>query len=88
MPENTIDDLDALFAVLPPTLRETLAAFKDREQILEIVMDLGRLPEARFPAREVVLSNDPRFDPRHTRAFLNSLDPVRVDQIGQTEEPE
>jgi hypothetical protein len=36
----------------------------------------------------VVLSNDPRFDPRHTRAFLNSLDPVRVDQVGQTEEPE
>jgi len=35
-----------------------------------------------------VLSNDPRFDPRHTRAFLNSLDPVRVDQVGQTEEPE
>lgn len=36
----------------------------------------------------VVLSNDPKFDPRHTRAFLRSLDPVRVDQIGQTEEPE
>ncbi|HET9978804.1 MAG TPA: AAA family ATPase, partial [Ktedonobacterales bacterium] len=59
MPENTIDDLNALFAVLPPNLRKTLAAMKDREQILEIVMDLGRLPEARFPAREVVLSNDP-----------------------------
>jgi hypothetical protein len=36
----------------------------------------------------VVLSNDPKFDPRGTRAFLRSLDPVRVDQIGQTEEPE
>jgi hypothetical protein len=36
----------------------------------------------------VVLSNDPKFDPRHTRAFLHSLDPVRVDLIGQTEEPE
>jgi stage III sporulation protein SpoIIIAA len=59
MPENTIDDLNALFAVLPPNLRTTLATFGDREQILEIVMDLGRLPEARFPAREVVLSNDP-----------------------------
>src|SRR5690242_14431733 len=58
MPENTIDDLNALFAVLPANLRKTLAEMKDREQILEIVMDLGRLPEARFPAREVVLSND------------------------------
>ena len=36
----------------------------------------------------VVLSNDPKFDQHHTRAFLNSLDPVRVDQVGQTEEPE
>jgi hypothetical protein len=36
----------------------------------------------------VVLSNDPKFDLRHTRAFLRSLDPVRVEQIGQTEEPE
>ena len=36
----------------------------------------------------VVLSNDPKFDSRHTRAFLHSLDPVRVDLIGQTEEPE
>src|SRR5690242_6111528 len=59
MPENTIDDLNTLFAVLPSNLRKTLAEMKDREQILEIVMDLGRLPEARFPAREVVLSNNP-----------------------------
>ncbi|HEX5156650.1 MAG TPA: AAA family ATPase, partial [Ktedonobacterales bacterium] len=59
MPENTIDDLNVLFAVLPANLRKTLAEMKDREQILEIVMDLGRLPEARFPAREEVLSNDP-----------------------------
>jgi stage III sporulation protein SpoIIIAA len=59
MPENTTDDLNALFAVLPPNLRKTLATFENREQILEIVMDLGRLPEARFAAREVVLSNDP-----------------------------
>jgi hypothetical protein len=36
----------------------------------------------------LVLSNDPKFDPQHTRAFLRSLDPVRVDRIGQTEEPE
>lgn len=36
----------------------------------------------------VVLSNDPRFDRRRTRAFLRSLDPVRIDLVGQTEEPE
>jgi hypothetical protein len=36
----------------------------------------------------VVLSNDPKFDRRRTRGFLRSLDPVRVDLVGQTEEPE
>jgi hypothetical protein len=36
----------------------------------------------------VVLSNDPRFDRRRTRTFLRSLDPVRIDAVGQTEEPE
>jgi hypothetical protein len=36
----------------------------------------------------VVLSNDPQFDPRRTRAFLRGLHPVRVDPVGQTEEPE
>ena len=36
----------------------------------------------------VVLSNDPKFDPHRTRAFLRSLDPIRIDAVGQTEEPE
>ncbi|HEV8192420.1 MAG TPA: AAA family ATPase, partial [Ktedonobacterales bacterium] len=53
------DDLDTLFAVLPPRIREALLHIEDLGNILEIVLDLGRLPEARFPGREVVLSNDP-----------------------------
>jgi hypothetical protein len=36
----------------------------------------------------VVLSNDPKFDRHRTRAFLRSLAPVRIDPVGQTEEPE
>ncbi len=53
------DDLDALFAVLPPRIREAILRIEDRGNMLEIVLDLGRLPEARFPGREVVLSSDP-----------------------------
>lgn len=36
----------------------------------------------------VVLSNDPKFDPRPTRDFLHDLAPVRIDLVGRTEEPE
>jgi hypothetical protein len=36
----------------------------------------------------VVLSNDPKFDRERTRRFLSSLEPLRVDLIGKTEEPE
>ncbi len=59
MPERNADDLDTLLAVLPPRLREVLLTFEDRGDLLEIVLDLGRLPEARFPGREAALSGDP-----------------------------
>jgi stage III sporulation protein SpoIIIAA len=55
--EQTItDDLEALLSVLPAHIAEPVAAMPDRSDLLEIVMDLGRLPEARFPGREVILS--------------------------------
>jgi stage III sporulation protein SpoIIIAA len=50
------DDLDALLATLPPRIREAIVLLKDRGDMLEVVLDLGRPPEARFPGREVVLS--------------------------------
>jgi stage III sporulation protein SpoIIIAA len=52
------DDLDALLDILPPHIRQPLCQQKDSRELLEIVLDLGRLPEARFPQREVVL--DPK----------------------------
>jgi len=50
------DDLDALLDVLPPRIRQPLEALPDRADLLEVVMDLGRLPEARLPEREFILS--------------------------------
>ncbi|HZQ38710.1 MAG TPA: R3H domain-containing nucleic acid-binding protein [Dehalococcoidia bacterium] len=56
--ERTItDDLDALLAALPPHLIAPLKQRDDNHELLEIVMDLGRLPSARYPGREVVLGN-------------------------------
>jgi hypothetical protein len=36
----------------------------------------------------IVFSNDPKFDRVQTRAFLETLKPVRVDAVEQAEEPE
>ena len=52
------DDLDLLLEALPPRIVEALRPQERRIDLLEVVMDLGRLPEARYPGREVVLSHD------------------------------
>src|ERR1043165_3185066 len=54
--EIVTDDLDQLLEVLPPHICDPLQALKERRELLEVVMDLGREPEARLPGREVVLS--------------------------------
>ncbi len=51
------DDLDTLIGIFPPHLQQTLHQQEDLRDLLEIVLDLGRLPEARFPQREMVLSS-------------------------------
>ncbi len=50
------DDLDALIDILPSHIRQPLCQQKDISKLLEVVLDLGRPSEARFPQREVVLN--------------------------------
>lgn len=45
------DDLVALLDVLPPYIRHSLEGEPDLEHLLEVVLDLGRVPEARFIGR-------------------------------------
>ncbi len=52
---ETIDDLDALLRSLPPEIVAAVHALPDRVSLIEVVMDLGRRPEARFPDSEVTL---------------------------------
>ncbi len=54
--KQVTDDLEALLQALPPRLLEPLRDDPKQGDLLEVVLDLGRPPEARFPAREVVLS--------------------------------
>jgi stage III sporulation protein SpoIIIAA len=51
------DDLEALLKALPPHIAGPLVGRADNNELLEIVMDLGRIPEARYPGREEVLAD-------------------------------
>ena len=53
--EEVIDDLPMLLEVLPPHLRESLEKEPDLQELVEVVEDLGRQPEARFFDRVVYL---------------------------------
>jgi len=53
------DDLEALLATLPPGIHEAVNRLENRSELLEIVLDLGRNAEGRFPEGEVILSTQP-----------------------------
>ena len=53
--ERITDDLQRLLALLPTAVQEALASAERRDQLLEVVLDLGRIPEARYPGRSVEL---------------------------------
>ena len=52
---ETIDDLDALLSALPSEIVAAMHALPDQSAVIEVVLDLGRRPEARFPDAEVML---------------------------------
>lgn len=43
------DDLEKLLYILPPDLRDRLQNHPQKDTLIEVVLDLGREPEARFP---------------------------------------
>jgi stage III sporulation protein SpoIIIAA len=51
------DDLDALLNVLPKTIVDAVRKANDYDNLLEIILDLGRIPTARYVGRETDLSN-------------------------------
>jgi stage III sporulation protein SpoIIIAA len=59
-PTTTPDDLEALLAALPPEICEKLRALPPERDLIEVVMDLGRRPEARFGGggEEVLLERE------------------------------
>ena len=56
MRDQNSSDLQALLRVLPEPIQRALREANETRDLLEIVLDLGRVPEARFPDNEVILS--------------------------------
>ena len=67
------EEMERLLEVLPPRVRSNLVQEEGLADLLEVVLDLGRLPEARFPSGDVILD-----DREVTRDDLEYL----VKQIG------
>ena len=72
--QKITDDLDALLEVLPPHIEAELRAADKSDELLEVVLDLGRPPEARFVDHELILS-----DEEVTREDLNYV----ISRIGE-----
>jgi stage III sporulation protein SpoIIIAA len=53
------DDLNQLLTVLPRDLQHRLENHPQRDRLIEVVLDLGRRPEARFSGEAQYLSDNP-----------------------------
>lgn len=53
------DNLDELLRIFPQVIREKLEVHPQKDNLIEVVMDLGRLPEARFRDEVCYLEEKP-----------------------------
>ncbi|AFY65277.1 R3H domain-containing nucleic acid-binding protein [Geitlerinema sp. PCC 7407] len=58
-PGQPSSDLPKLLAILPVELQQRLDQHPQRDKLVEVVLDLGRRPEARFPGKAEYLSDLP-----------------------------
>ena len=72
--ERITDDLNRLVSLLPAELQDSLASTESRDQLLEVVLDLGRVPEARYSGWSTALGSS-----SVTHADLQAM----VERLGQ-----
>ncbi len=58
MEQRITDNIDVLKRVLPPHINQALDDYGETNDLLEVVLDLGRVPTARFVNGEINLSED------------------------------
>ncbi|AFY70103.1 single-stranded nucleic acid binding R3H domain-containing protein [Thalassoporum mexicanum PCC 7367] len=72
--KQVTDNIEQLLAILPPHIRENLEQKKQIDDLVEVVLDLGRPPEARYTSAAVYLSDTPV-----TQADIDAC----VDRVGE-----
>ena len=65
--EQAREDLNALLAVLPVSIKERLDELGNKTELLEVVMDLGRRPTARYTHGEQTLRRSKQSRNRRRR---------------------
>lgn len=68
------DDLHALLGILPPEIETAVRKANNSDDLLEVILDLGRIPTARYLERELALS-----ETEVTHADINYV----VERIGE-----
>ncbi|MBN1180130.1 MAG: AAA family ATPase [Anaerolineae bacterium] len=68
------DDLNALLSVLPGDVQNAIETIDRRDELLEVILDLGRVPTARYTDGEIVL--------RETEVSRAEIDYV-VERVGE-----
>ncbi|PJF26072.1 MAG: AAA family ATPase, partial [Phototrophicales bacterium] len=58
MERRITDDIEELKRVLPPLINQRLDELGNLDDLLEIVLDLGRRPTARYTTGEIELSDE------------------------------
>ena len=57
--QRITDDLDAMLAIFPPELAQAVHSRDNFDQLIEVILDLGRMPSARFFIGEYTLLERP-----------------------------
>jgi len=57
--QRITDDLEAMLAVFPPEVAQAVQSRDNFDNLLEVILDLGRNPSARFTTGEVELLDEP-----------------------------
>ena len=52
------DNLDSLFEILPSEIKEAVSRLGNTDELVELILDLGRVPTARYANEEVVLRQE------------------------------
>ncbi len=76
MEQKITDDLEALLAVLPPDVERAVRAANRGDDLLEVILDLGRRPAVRYTDGELILSQTPvtKADIEYVKTRISEFD--------------